>query len=58
MGDLSRRWYCPICEEHVYWEKFYQCDKCKRIICINCLNNNGVCKECENTKKEGEFTHG
>ena len=52
---------CPICNKDVLFEDMYQCEKCRRSVCVDCtvnMSNNNTddltqwCKDCVN--REGE----
>ena len=33
---------CPICERLIHFKSFVECDKCKEIICVDCMKHGGI----------------
>ena len=45
---------CPSCEEPVCNRCVAKCQECEEFFCIDCLNEEGLCSDCEEQRKEIE----
>jgi len=40
IDELPRTEHCSICNDSFYLEELTKCDKCGKMICYNCFDNN------------------
>ena len=51
---LGCAYQCPSCEEPVCQRCSGKCKECEEIFCVDCLNEEGLCPDCEEQRKENE----
>ena len=51
---VSCSFECPECEKHVCQRCTVVCTKCEETFCKDCVTEEGLCKECEDQRKEPE----
>jgi len=45
---------CPICEQPVCQRCTVTCSECEEAICKDCVNEDGICKQCEEQRKDNQ----